>query len=744
MRIQSHPNLRTRAQTDLIIQPNIASITTPDSFILPFPLISTTSTSPFNSIQIQQKQISFYPSKYHLSINIPISKFAKTPISHLNKWCATEEEQEILKILRNPVNNIIQNIKNNIQPRNKSIHNLTNLDIPTYVIRTLEKGSDFAIRPKEWDKEYFTSIIRSTFNRIIIREKFNIEKIHQPLIPKSQLNWIPNSKLAKLLNQLYETEKENFSMEKPKVFYNLSRTEKQGLKWIKEKPEIMIIAADKNLGLCIINKEEYIERIKLELNKSADSYKILIFNEEELHIRRKKSFNQLEEITNHIKESVGGSIIKKFIMEPNKKEFNICKLKGLIKLHKPGRKMRLIFPFNNHPFSNLHKFLAKCLDYFVQKTPSVITNVMEIIHKITMTDFNANTVICSADIESMYPNIDREQALQITQQKLSEINIFNIDANWMWRRLLEIAHFDLEFKFDSILYEQIKGVPIGSPAGPQIAINYLHSKISKEWENLQQYLIYAGIYFDDAIFIFKDGTDNIENKIQQLLENTTLKFDQNSIKIKTIKDLETEQFDFLDISIKSEKKPSSNTYRCYTKVYTKEIGCSQYIHWKSSHPPSVKRSIIKGELLRRLRLTDKQNDWVETKKDLYNKLLDRKYPKTVLKKEFEKVNFSSQKFEREKLTTKIFKRRTNSKFPYSAEKIIPNIHQTIPIITIYDPRNLRIIKRKRKELQDKINEILNKGNFKIKKIRLINAFKVSNKLNKYLNTEKTAVLFPKP
>lgn len=532
---------------------------------------------------------------------------------------------------------------------------------------------------------------------------------------------------------------------KPKVFYNLSRKEKEGLRWLQNQPDLIVVPADKNVGLCIMDKSDYIDRIRVELQKTPDSYNKLSFSIDDLNIRRKSSFSRLEELGMYFKQQFGGPTIIKYIMQPSSEDFKICKLKGMPKLHKAGRRMRLIYPFKQHPMGKLHKFLAKSLESFVVKIDSVITHVVEIIDQVSGVSFDKGTIFCSADISSMYPNIDRTKALKISAETLStaEFNIFSFNPILMWSELLKIAHKDLEFEFDNELFEQTKGVPMGSPAGPQIAINYLHKSIVTQWEELKTDLIFGGFYFDDGFFIFKPGVKDVSNKIKNILINTSLQFDEDSIKIINVEELINQPLNILDISI-SSTSVENDKYSCFTKVYTKEIGSSQYVHWKSSHPPSIKRSIIKGELLRRLRLTDRIDDWWKTKSDLYTKLIKRDYPPALLNAEFQKVSFEEKVIQREKLSQKIKNRRLNMKFQFSGELKTPSESPTIPMVVRYDPRSLRTTKRKRKELEENINEILQSTNYKIKRIRIINAFTVSGKLSSQINKKHESVLSLNP
>lgn len=71
------------------------------------------------------------------------------------------------------------------------------------------------------------------------------------------------------------------------------------------------------------------------------------------------------------RQDIGGKAIKEFLLSPAKNEsFDLCVLKGLLKVHKgkPYR-MRLVFPMHNHPTGPLHVLIGKCLQPWIMRFP---------------------------------------------------------------------------------------------------------------------------------------------------------------------------------------------------------------------------------------------------------------------------------------------------------------------------------------------------------------------------------------
>lgn len=533
----------------------------------------------------------------------------------------------------------------------------------------------------------------------------------------------------------------------PKVFFNLSRSEKWGLRWLQSQQDLITVEADKNLGLVIMDKEDYLQRVKDELARTPEAYSKLPYSEEELHQRRSEQFSKLKIILSLLREEFGGAKLREYIMEPSTAPFNICHLHGLPKLHKPGTRMRLIYPFRSHPLGHLHKFIAKSLEPLVLRNPSVISHVLEVVEKVSRKRFPPGTLICSADIQSMYPNIDRDQALEVARRSLDqqEFRCFRGDSDRNWREILQLAHEDLEFELDGQLYKQIKGVPIGSPAGPQLAIQTLHTIISRRWAMLETEIYFGGIYFDDLFVIFKPGVDKdtAKARINYLLTGSSLSFDPESFNIMKVEELVSAKFNILDVALCFVQV--ENEFEGVVSVHCKEIGAYQYVPWRSAHPPSTKRGIIRGELNRRLRLTDTLDDWMLTTKDLTDKLIRRGYPEKVIQKQIALINFNTGRQLRDVLICKIRDRRTKLKFPFSGSLVEEErgVVPTIPLIIRYDPRSLRETKKRRRELEEVSNTSLDLYGRSLKKVRIVNAFTVGTRLGSIFNKKQRGST-PKP
>lgn len=160
-------------------------------------------------------------------------------------------------------------------------------------------------------------------------------------------------------------------------------------------------------------------------------------------------------------------------------------------------------------------------------------------------------------------------------------------------------------------------------------------------------------------------------------------------------------------------------------------------------PPSLKRGIIKGELLRRLRLSDTRENWYNTVEDLWKKLEKQGYPREIFQKTLTAVQFADGRRLRLNLTEKLRNRRLQARFPFTSECHAPPKEPLIPLIIKYDPASLRVIKKRRRELEEYLNAVLAAYGQGVQRIRLINALQVGMRLGPLLN-RRVDILNPEP
>ena len=68
----------------------------------------------------------------------------------------------------------------------------------------------------------------------------------------------------------------------------------------------------------------------------------------------------------------------------------------------------------------------------------------------------------------------------------------------------------------------------------------------------------------------------------------------------------------------------------------------EYTHFTSCHPPSVKKGFVKGEALRILRTNSSKTTFEENISNFKNRLIDRGFPKTMIKNLLSNIKFTER------------------------------------------------------------------------------------------------------
>ena len=234
----------------------------------------------------------------------------------------------------------------------------------------------------------------------------------------------------------------------------------------------------------------------------------------------------------------------------------------------------------------------------VEDTPDVGSSTVELVHYFRFNNVDLDDWIVTADVQSMYPNTNLNSAMEKASLELTN-SIENIIPLNIIRNLVKLGLEYTTFSFNNKNYLRVEGVPMGSPAGPVLAVINIQKIIENNMPNTNNKFKMFKMYIDYEITIIDKGIerDEISGLLDSLLtdtDNPKLRWDRDSFKIFKIRDLTSNDLDFLDISIFVENIGISNTTRLKTKVYCKELGKYEYPHWNSCHPPALKRAIIKG------------------------------------------------------------------------------------------------------------------------------------------------------
>ncbi|XP_031346256.1 uncharacterized protein LOC116173113 [Photinus pyralis] len=350
------------------------------------------------------------------------------------------------------------------------------------------------------------------------------------------------------------------------------------IKLLKQKidtQDLIVTSADKNAGLVILNKIDYI-------NKTLQ-----FFDENNITEIPK---NPINKFSNKVNKTILES--KTTLEKLNSNPFIIKNrnpqtpfLYSILKLHKQNHPIRPITASYESPTYKLAKFLNHTLTQLLQyKSHQSIKNSTQLIHNINkITPLQPNSIMISFDIVNLYTNIPIHNTLSILSDilynhdsfrknfKLNPIDIQNL------LKLFDLTTQQNFFTFNSKYYQMQDGLPMGSPISGILAnifIDHLENKIKllPEFNNIAIWNRYV-----DDIFCIWTGT---------ITELHQFHIDINNLsKIKfTIEIEQNNKLNFLDLTL--HKDNNHIHYNIYRKPTTTDI----VIPHNSYHSPQIKRS----------------------------------------------------------------------------------------------------------------------------------------------------------
>ncbi len=380
------------------------------------------------------------------------------------------------------------------------------------------------------------------------------------------------------------------------------------IKYQKEKP-FKVVELDKNIGMAIISNQLYND-LAIELLSDHNTYSRI--NE-----------NPLNDIIHRVNEALLDLMIKEYISPEifkalEVKTANLGKIRLLPKIHKDKFGLRPIISYKSNPTNGLCVLLDLIIRPFVEKSPSYIKDSQHFMQKNLNKKFPENANLFTFDVVSLYTNIKQEKCLDILsdffKDKLEPDLGITISG---FRIILKLTLENNYFIFNDVFYHQIKGIAMGSIAGPSIA-NIFVSCLESHWITISDPLSYVR-FIDDIHYI-----DNDDSKISSLKEA----FDDLELSMNT-----GESVDFLDLNISINKTTGELDF----KPFFKKTNTFSYLLPTSNHPEFIFKNIPKSLFIRLRRICSNINDFSFFSLNLISHLVSRGYDSKTLHKIFNTV-----------------------------------------------------------------------------------------------------------
>lgn len=397
---------------------------------------------------------------------------------------------------------------------------------------------------------------------------------------------------------------------------------------LKNRTDIVIKPADKNVGITLIDKDIYIEICAEHLN-DPNTYKKLEKDPLETSCKKVKA------MLNMLYDNKLIDLITLNKLMPRNTRLGL--FYGLLKLHKEKLGLRPIVSQINHPTRLINIYLHNKLEILTKEAFTAIPNSYELTKLLKQVKYNPKLVLITADITSLYTNIPTKwgikNLLEIYNKYKYKIDLDPIALNIMLYNVLTLNVFE----FNNNYFIQQKGTAMGSNLAPTYAGTVLRN-LEENWLKRTKYTLELFKRYIDDLFIIYDNTNN---SLDEFIDELKTVYDPLELTVNTSAD----EIVFLDLVIVLDHTSKN----LQTKLYKKEIGHSEPLPYSTNHPKHILLNTLSSESLRTTRLTSCPTLNRVNQIKLLQSALKKGYPYTKAHKAiFKKFNkeYSDKKVER--------------------------------------------------------------------------------------------------
>ena len=396
---------------------------------------------------------------------------------------------------------------------------------------------------------------------------------------------------------------------------------------------LTFVEADKNLGLVLLDRDVYIADAERIL---ADNFTYKPITDMDNDALMQLVLSRLHDVLADVKELLTGPcrFIQKWITaKSDVLRFGLIYL--LIKIHKglSPKKYRPICAPHSSPTHPVSVVVDALLHKYLIKIPSYCPDSLTVVRRLESVRLPLNTPITlvSFDVENLYPSIPIQDALSIISRYLKQY--CGADPAWVDAvlTLLQFVLCNNFVLFNGRTWLQITGTAMGTPAAVVFACLFL-AALEHEWylNNKQRFALYQRFIDDGMAIVLANESDARQLVSEYNSFHTNIKITSTFSPISTI---------FLDLEI--YRDPNDPT-RLNTRIYQKPMNKFLYIQYNSYHHTHVKQGFIRGELIRYIRNTTVEHDFLVTRKQFFDRLQARGYPTHFLLPIFESIHFSQR------------------------------------------------------------------------------------------------------
>ena len=457
---------------------------------------------------------------------------------------------------------------------------------------------------------------------------------------------------------------------------NITKNQKKALTSLHNDPSIIIKPADKGGRIVVQDKHDYVSECLRQLSNP------LYYTPIDTPLRPTNILQIYKILQNMIHLGIITRNQSLLLLPPDNLRDRF--FYTLPKIHKhPSQWPQPNIPEGRPIISNCStetKNICTYLNYYIAPlatlNPTYLKDSYQFKNKITNISIPPNSYLVSADVTSLYTNMNLNRTIAVITRQLNLYPAPNRPDKFLIQ-LLTIILKNNDFLFNNQRYLQILGMAMGVDFAPSAANLYL---LNLDQQALNYFItpILFFRYIDDLFWVW-DGTEHqlqdFHTYLNSIIPGITLKLTYHK-----------SHLNFLDTTVFKHINPDGLTY-LHTKIFFKTTDTHQLLHPTSFHPPTCHIGVLKSQLIRFFKLSTNPQDYFLTSKILYHALSTRNYNWTTFKK----------------IRNQIFNRLTN----HNTLKTVPNTPMIIippkkifPLVFPYSNFSSQLTSTIRTELKD--------------------------------------------
>ncbi len=437
---------------------------------------------------------------------------------------------------------------------------------------------------------------------------------------KKASTWTPvSTPCLDLENYLESTRLELAKIDTRNTKSNLTKTERQALKSLKDKKHLIFQKPDKSRGVVVINKNDYIHEGEIML-KGPQYTRIDADMTSDTVILIQKQLNLM--LWDH-------SIDKNThnYLYPNEHKIRTPVCYFLPKVHKktPAGRIFIGRPIISNcggPCEKIGEFIDFFLVPLVQKQNTYLRDTKDVIRKIEQLKLPKNSLLVTIDCIGMFTNVLQKEVEDEVLNTLSSTNpgmyFPKMPHVHHMKALLKLVLQRNCFSFNGKHYLQTTGVAMGQKCAPELCDIMFHS-LEKKFISLSDKIFRWFRYRDDILMFWTGEEYELANFISQINSmHPTLKFTHEWSKT---------EINFLDLNLfKGDRFELHQILDL--KCFSKPCDTFQYLSRDSSHPKACFHGMIKGEAIRYIRNSSSESEYQHKLDFFISKLINRGYEKS--------------------------------------------------------------------------------------------------------------------